>query len=170
MFRVSFPKKGFSLLELLIYIAIFSSMLLAVGSIFLVVVRARASANARVEVHNAARFVAEHIRQSAGEGIGADVDGSCPLNVLTIIGLTSQQIFRIENGVVTRSIGANPAEQLTSGEVVAEPVGQECIFAVVSNPLPAKQTLQMRMKIRYNDQGRPELKAQDVIQTSFSLR
>lgn len=56
-------KKGISLLELLIYIALLSGLMVIIADSFLSLSRGRGQAEARSEVQGAVRFAAERIRQ-----------------------------------------------------------------------------------------------------------
>lgn len=56
-------KKGFSLLELLIYIAILSILIVVVSQSFIMLTRGRGQAEARSEVNAAVRFATERIKQ-----------------------------------------------------------------------------------------------------------
>src|SRR3989339_2061277 len=55
--------RGFSLLELLLYVAILSGLMVVVSDSFISLSRAREQAEARNEVNAAIRFAAERIRQ-----------------------------------------------------------------------------------------------------------
>lgn len=56
-------KKGFSLLELLIYIAVLSGLMVVVGSSFIGLSKGRGQSEARSEVNAAIRFAGEKIKQ-----------------------------------------------------------------------------------------------------------
>lgn len=56
-------KKGFSLLELLIYIAVLSGLMVVISNAFISLSKGRGQAGARSEVNAAMRFAAERIKQ-----------------------------------------------------------------------------------------------------------
>ena len=143
---------------------------LATASIFLVVIRSRATANARLEVNENVRFAGEHMQRTTKESQTAALSGSCPSNTLNITTDDGAVTYQIVGGVLTRTLGAGAPESLTSSRVVVEIFNGQCVFTIVNGAFPARPTLLVKMKIRYNDGGKPELAFYDVISTTFSLR
>lgn len=166
--------RGFTLLELLVYIAIFSIVVVFLVQIFTVIVRSRSVANARFEVNENLRFAVEKIQQSAFDASMVLVTGSCPLNVAEFrIGSATTSYQVVGDGLLaTDNDGVTiSASYVTSSSTIVSGIdGSTCMFTKISNPSPAKATLQTKIKVRYNDQGKPELKASDVAQITNSLR
>ncbi len=163
-------QKGFSLLELIIYVAIFSVVSLVMVQILLVVLRGKDLANARFEVSQNARFATEKIRQTVFDASSISVSGSCPFNTLnatSAIGLATSSIF-INSGVL-RISDATSTDDITTGQVMATSTGG-CLFTIVSGPAPAKDTLQTKIKIMYNNQGRSDLSESKTQEFTASLR
>lgn len=174
-----FSSEGTSLLELVIYIAVFSTLAAFLVEVFLIVTRSRTIVNARFEVNENMRFSMEKIQQSIFDSSLALTGGSCPLNTLELcIGPSpctgsATTTFRVSGGILQVQEGSgNPFNDLTSSStVIADSVdGSTCLFTKVFNYAPAKSTLQVKLKVSYNDQGKPELQHSDTAQVTMSLR
>jgi len=165
-------QSGVSLLELLIYIAIFAILAVFLVSIFTVIIRSRATANARFDVEENLRFAVEKIQQSVFDSSLTLVNGSCPLTSLELRIGSATTTYQVSGGVLQIQEGSgNPFNAVTaSNVVVSTPADANCLFTKISNPSPAQSTIQLKIKVRYNDQGRDELKFSDSAQTTISLR
>lgn len=160
--------KGTSLLELIIYIAILSVVATVMVNIFSVSIKSRDLTNTRFEVAQNLRFATEKIRQAVFDASSISTSGSCNSNTLNITtGASSSSIF-IENNVLKMFENA-ATSSITTDNVIATTTGS-CLFTVVSNPFPAKQTLQVKIKMVYNSQGRSDLDISDSTQMTISLR
>lgn len=145
-------EKGVSLLELIIYVAVFSIVSLVMVEIFFVVLKGRDISNARFEVSQNIRFATEKIRQSVFDASSISVSGSCPLNVLNVtstIGSATSSFF-IDNNILKFS-NASGTSNITTGKVIATTTPSNCLFSIISSPSPAKSTLQAKLKIVYNN-------------------
>jgi Tfp pilus assembly protein FimT len=161
--------KGVSLLELIIYIAIFSLVALAMSEIFFASIKGGDLANVRFEVSQNMRFATEKIRQAVFDSSSISVSGNCPSNQLNITtGVATSSIF-IDAGILKIS-GSNGIENITSDSVIATTTPTGCLFIIILNPQPAKPTLQAKLKIVYNSQGRSDLDIGDSQQITVSLR
>lgn len=161
-------QKGFSLLELIIYVAIFSVISLVMVQIFLVVLRGRDLANARFEVSQNIRFATEKIRQSVFDASSISVSGSCPFNILNATSSAATSSLFLTSGVLQMS-DASGTNDITTNKVIATSTGS-CLFTIISNPAPAKDTLQTKIKIMYNNQGRSDLNMSQTQEITASLR
>jgi Tfp pilus assembly protein PilW len=165
--------RGTSLLELLIYLAIFSLMAVFLSAMFLTIARSRAVANARFEVQENLRFAVERIRQTVYDASIVDTSGACPTNVLSAGNGLATTTFQVTNGVLEMREGdAGVFYPLTSSLVSATVpnTASDCLFKKISNAAPAKSTVQIRLKVEYNDLGRAELKWSDSARTTIVLR
>lgn len=163
--------KGVSLLELIIYVAIFSVIILVMSEIFFVSIKGKDLASVRFEVSQNMRFATEKIRQAVFDASAISVSGSCPLNILSAtstIGNATSSIF-IDNGILKIS-GGSGIESITSDSVIATTTPSDCLFTIINNPAPAKPTLQAKLKIVYNSQGRSDLDVGESQQITISLR
>jgi len=160
--------RGTSLLELIIYIAVLSVVALVMVNIFSVSIKSRDLTNARFEVAQNLRFATEKIRQAVFDASSISISGSCPSNILDITtGASSSSVF-IENNVLKMFENA-ATSSITTNNAIATTTGS-CLFTVVNNPFPAKQTLQVKIKMVYNSQGRSDLDISDSTQMTISLR
>ena len=160
--------RGTSLLELIIYIAVLSVVALVMVNIFSVSIKSRDLTNARFEVAQNLRFATEKIRQAVFDASSISTSGSCNSNTLNIItGASSSSVF-IENNVLKMFENA-ATSSITTANAIATTTGS-CLFTVVNNPFPAKQTLQVKIKMVYNSQGRSDLDISDSTQMTISLR
>ena len=169
MSDVNCQMSGFSLLELIIYIAIFGTVVLATTSVLVTVFEGRDSTNSRYEVLQNIRFSSEKIRQLVYDASSFAVSGACPFNILeTTIGSATTSVA-INSGILTLTSGGS-STPLIAESVTATSTSGNCLFAKISNPAPAKSTLQMRFTISYNDNGNQQLKFSDEIKTTISQR
>lgn len=92
----------------------------------------------------------------------------------TTFNLDTATITVYYGGVLQMRVGdLNPFVDLTSPNVVVGGLSKDssqCLFKKISGKSPAKDTIQVKLKVRYNDQGKAELKFSDIAQTTFSLR
>ena len=164
-------QEGFSLVELIIYISIFA-MALAVGyQLLSVVSRIRNQTEARYEVQQNIRFAVERISEQVrkASSISAPASGT-PANILTLM-VSGQQIdFQIVSGMLQLREGVGGQWQnLTTDNVIVSAPGGNYIFTKIDNS-PAKSTVQIKLKIDYNDLDRPDFKYGTQMQTTVSLR
>ena len=166
--RVS-ANRGFSLIELLIYIAVLAFVLLAVSQIFLIVIRMRAQNNARFTVNENGRVVVGKVRDTILDAASASVSGVCPANSLTLTSGANTTVYQITNGVFEVVENGGPAKALTSSQVVASATAG-CLFAKIENPVPAKPTVQTKLRITYNSPGNPITEISQEYEITVSLR
>ncbi|KKU81357.1 MAG: Prepilin-type cleavage/methylation-like protein [Parcubacteria group bacterium GW2011_GWA1_47_8] len=106
---------GMSLLELLIYIAILSGLMVVISDAFIMLAKGRGQAEARSEVNSAVRFAAERIKQDVKNAgaISTPVLGT-PANTLSltvsgvpvVYDMLGGALRRTENGVVATTTGS----------------------------------------------------------------
>lgn len=146
---LSCTKKGLSLIELLIYLAVLSIIMLGIVDIFLITIRSRAENNAKFAVNENARIVLGKIRDAILDGTAVAITGTCPENQLDITIAGSTTSFQIVNGVVQIIEGVSPTKPLTTPNVTAG-ASASCLFAKIDNPAPAKSTIQIQLRMAYN--------------------
>lgn len=161
-------QKGFSFLELIIYIAIFAIFLMVIVNIFSIIVSSYAKEEARAEVRQNLRFAIEKITDeihSASDITQPAADGaSGNVLILTVNGMPAQ--FSISGGILQKTTGVI-TENITSDKVTID-ISSD-IFRRVGNA-NAKPAIQIILKISYNDEGKPYYKFSQTIQTTVSLR
>lgn len=161
--------KGFSLLELIIYIAVLSVIIMVVVEIFFMITQGRDLANVKFEVSQNIRFATERVRQMVFDADLIAVSGSCPNNILEITAASATSSIFIENGVLKISDNSG-VNDITTAKVIATSTPGECLFGIVNNPAPIKNSLQMKIKMVYNSQGKSELDISESQQMTVSLR
>jgi len=161
-------KKGFSFLELIIYIAIFATFLMVVVSIFSIIVSSSAKEEARAEVKQNLRFALEKITDEiyAANDVTQPIADGTSGNVLALTVNGAPVQFSVSGGILQKTMGTT-TENITSNKVIID-VSSD-IFKRIGN-VNAKPTIQIILKISYNDKGRPYYKFSQTIQTTVSLR
>ncbi|GEM_PF-3474232 len=161
-------RRGFSLFELLIYVAIFGGTILAISTVLITILAGRDSDNTRFEVLQNVRFVSQKVRQLVYDSTSSTVGGTCPFNTLQVMieGVTST--IRVEDrALIFTSSGVTSS--LTSGLVTAT-TSANCMFTAIYNPSPAKPTIQFDVVVAYNDNGNPELIFSNSLKTTVAGR
>lgn len=155
--------RGITLIELILYIAILTFMLIILTNFFGGVLRTKGVTDAKVEVVGNLRFIAERITQEVRRASSASVSAcSGGLNTLTL-GTNS---FSVSAGALQFNGNSLSSAQIS----VIDPGDGGCLFEVIPNSGSAKPTVRVNLKIKYNDLGRPGLRYAETIKTSASLR
>lgn len=165
--------RGFSLLELLIYVAILSGLMVVVSDSFISLSKARGQAEARNEVNASIRFATERIRQDAKGAslVTTPILGTASSTLqMSVSGLTviydtlSGQLRRREgNGVSTTTA-------LVTGTNVFVNVPTFTRLENYNTPLNATTTaIQVAMTFRYNASS-TDWSYADTLRTTVSLR
>lgn len=170
MYNLKNNQQGFSLLELLIYIAILSGFLLVITNLFFTVSTSSAREEARAEVRQNLRFASHRIAnevRSAREIVSATLpDGGAGnvLDVKIVDGTITR--FNVSNGVLQRTqnfgLPGETAESITTDNVAVS-ISPEIFNRIGS-------TIQINLKIDYNDNGREDYKFFESVKTTVSLR
>lgn len=162
--------QGFSLLELLIYVAILSGLMVVVSDSFISLSRARGQAEARNEVNAAIRFAAERIRQDlkGTSAVTTPILGT-PATTLqaTVSGTTI--LYDTLAGQLRRTEGAGSPVPVSGTNVFVDTT----TFTRLENynaPLNATTTaIQIAMTFRYNASSTDWTYA-DTLRTTVTLR
>lgn len=168
-FRIN-NHRGFSLLELLIYIAILSGFLLVIVNLFFTVSTSSVREEVRAEVRQNLRFSSQKIvddMRSAKEILSSTLPDGGGGNVLDIKSIDGTTIrFSIMNGVLQRTqkfgLVEEKTENITTDAVTVSTTPE--IFNHIGN------TIQINLKIDYNDNGRGDYKFSESVKTTASLR
>lgn len=110
---------GFSLIELLIYIAIIAVFSSVLASVFIALGRSRGQLEARAEVNQALRFANEKMTQDirAATTVTTPASAGASSSTLTLVVGGSTVTYRTNAGALERQIDALPAEPVTSALV-----------------------------------------------------
>lgn len=101
--------RGFSLFELLIYLAIFSALIVISTNMFVSLSRGHGQSSAKSEVNSAVRFVTEILRQDIKNSSGIITPSAVGISSQTL-SLTRQGqliIYDVEGGILRRKEGDN---------------------------------------------------------------
>ena len=162
-------RTGLSLIEMLIYLAIFSGVLLVLYNLFFVTSRIRAVSNATLAINENARVSLSKIRDSILDASAASVSGTCPENKLNLTISSVATTYQVTNGILEVVIGTNPAQALSSSLVIAG-TNASCLFTIITNPAPAKRTVQIQLRITYNTPDNPLTYISQDYENTVSLR
>lgn len=160
IFNLKNNNSGFTLLELLLYVAILAGFLMVIVNIFFSITTSSSKEEARNEVRQNLRFssqqITDEIRKASSINsisVGGDV-----LNV-TVDGVATE--FKVVSGVLKKVRGAS-TENITSDKVVVS----------ITDPVfvQSGDTIQINLKIDYNDKGKGDYKFSETVKTTVSMR
>jgi type II secretory pathway component PulJ len=161
---------GFSLLEVLLYVAIFAVVTTAIVGLAASVSRSNAAEEARAEVQQNLRFslatVGEAVRRATGVTT-PPAGGTDPALQLTMADSTKNPtVFDVNQEVLRLAEGIGAPQSLTSSRVRVTALS----FQHLANAAPAKPTVAVTMTVAFDDQGRPGYQYAKTEQTTVSLR
>lgn len=166
---LSTSKRGMSLLELLLYVAILSGLMVIVSDAFISLSKGRGQAEARSEINSAIRFVAERIKQDVknASAISAPVLGA-PATTLSMTVSGVPVVYDVLSGVLRRTENSITASTTGSFVYVAVPT-----FTRLENynlVLKATTTaIQTSMTFSYNASSTDWVYS-DTLRTTATLR
>ena len=154
-------QKGFSLLELLIYIAILSGFLLVIVNLFFIVSSSSVREEVRAEVRQNLRFSGDQIITDIRSASAISVPASGSGNTLTITVNTIETSYNVFGGVLQKTRNS-----------VTENITTDTVTVDIANPIFTRigDTIQINLKIDYNDNGRGDYKFFESVKTTASLR
>ena len=158
-------QKGMTLLELIIYIAILSLIMVVIGETLLTTIFTSKKIAARREVDQNMDFSIKKIQQSIEQA--SVVTGTYPSNTLnlTINGQTTT--YSLSSGILQKTEGGTISD-LTSNKVAIAPGGSYLFYEIVNTP--AQPTVQISMKISYISNDPQTQNIITYTQTTFALR
>ncbi len=160
-------RQGFSLLELIIYTAILSVMMVVISNTFIGLLKGRGQAEARNEVNSAIRFATEQIRQDI-KGASAVVTPTTSGSTLQMtVGVTPVtydvllgQLRRNDNGTIATTTSANI---IVSTPIFTRLENRNATFDTTTT------SVQVEMTFRYNSPSSGWTYSADL-RTTISLR
>lgn len=167
----STDQRGFTLLELVIYIAVVGLVLVSATMFSFEFAASQAKSAALEEVNRNARFavsrIAAEIREAADLNAGSSVFGSNPgtLSLATATGATDPTVFTVTGGTLNIRQGAGPVLPLTSSKV-------DVTEFTLENLSTAGKTkaVRVRLKVKTRDAaGLQEVAAETVVETTAKL-
>lgn len=161
--------RGMSLLELLLYIAILSGLMVVVSDAFISLSKGRGQAEARSEVNSAIRFATERIKQDIknASAISTPILGT-PASTLSLTVSGLPVVYDMLGGVLRRTEDGAMASTTGSFVSVESPVFTrlENYNSVLNATTTAIQT---EMTFRYNSASTDWVYT-DTMRTSVTLR
>lgn len=167
-------QRGVSLLELLIYVALLSGLMVVISDAFISLSKGRGQAEARSEVNSAIRFAGDIIKQDIKNASAVSIptlSATSSSLSLTVGGATV--LYNVSGGVLNRTVGVAPAVPVTGGAIsVDAPVFTrfENNNSVAPGIINATTTaIQAVMTMRYNASG-GDWQYADTLRTTATLR
>ena len=137
-------KKGFSLFELLIYIAILSIIVVVISNILISLSNSNAQSQARSEVNSSIRFAGELLRQDLKNASSVSIPSlGTPSSTLTLVRNGTTIVYDTSSGFLRRKEGAASAINITNSNVV---VGIP-VFTRIENTNTVFNTTNISIKI-----------------------
>ncbi len=164
-------QKGFTLLELLIYIAILAILTIGIASAFLSINRGQGQVEARSEVNSNIQFAIEKIngdlKSASLVSTPAIANSTSSTLVMTISGLTIT--YSVLGGRLQRQINAETPENITSERAIITDVS----FARLENTNTVLSktivTIETNIKMSYNSAS-PDYQYSSRKRTTTALR
>lgn len=169
-FRLSTCRRGISLLELLIYIALLSGLMVIVSDAFIMLSKGRGQAEARSEINSAIRFAGELIKQDVKNATAVSAPAlGVPGSTLSLTVSGDTILYDMLGGVLRRKVNAGTPEAVTGSYVTVDVP----TFTRIENHnsiLNATTTaIQVAMTMRYNAES-GDWTYEDSLRTSITLR
>ncbi|MBI5466118.1 MAG: prepilin-type N-terminal cleavage/methylation domain-containing protein [Candidatus Kerfeldbacteria bacterium] len=162
--------RGFSLLELIIYIAILAVLLMVIVGLASTSSQSSSAEEARAEVQQNLRFsldtISSAVRRAASINTPTAGGSGSALSLAMSDGSKNPTVFDLSSQVLRITEGAGIAQALTNNRVKVTSIG----FQHLANASPAKPTIQITLTIAYNDLGRSVYQYSKTEQTTVSLR
>ena len=136
-------RKGFTLLELLIYVTIFSIISVVLVNVFISLSRADGQSSAKSEVDSAIRFSNELLRQDIKNASIISVPASGSSSTLTLTRNAVTIVYDISNGILRRKEGNNNPVNLTDASIIVSTP----TFARIENTNTVFNTTNVSIKI-----------------------
>jgi len=159
---------GFTLLELLIYVAIFAVITVLLANIFIALSKSNGQSNAKSEVDSAIRFSNQLLSQDLKNASAVSVPSSGSSNSLTLTRADTTIIYDISSGALRRKEGsADPVSLTNTNIVVGTPT-----FTRIENTNAVFNTTNVSIKINmtfsYNSSS-PDWSYSASLQNTFNL-
>lgn len=161
--------RGSSLLELIIYIGVTIMVVAVMTELVVVMLRVREHDLAEREVQQNLRFVVSRLERALTQATA--VTGVYPSDTLTLTIGGDTTTFQVASGVLQMKEGvAGSFVDVTTSKVTVCTTDCDSLFTKVSNSSPAKDSVQLKIKIEYATGGKATLTASASAQTTIELR
>lgn len=161
--------RGFSLLELLIYIAILSGLIIISANMFILLSRGQGQSSAKSEVDSSVRFATELIRQDIKNASAVSTPSlGTPSSTLSLTRGGVTILYDVSGGILRRKEGAATAVPVTnSNTTVGTPT-----FTRIENTNTVFSTTNVAVKINMNfnyNSNSPDWNYSTILQTTVDL-
>lgn len=166
----SVSSRGVTLLELLIYVAILSGLMVVVSDAFISLSKGRGQSEARSEVNSAVRFASERIKQDIKNAslVSTPVFGT-PSNTLSLTVSGSTILYDVSGGALRRKVDSGTPEVVTSGAISVDTP----TFTRIENYNPTLNAtttaIQVAMTFRYSSLS-TDWVYENAFRTTITLR
>lgn len=170
-------QSGFSLIELLVYIFILSSLVLITTNLFMSLNNGRAQAEARADVDSNLRFALEKISQdirSASSITTPNLAGATSTSLI-LIASSSTITYNVSSGKLRRQVDSGTPEDITSDRVEVNISDFPLTFTRLENinsvfdPPKTNVSIEISMKIRHKNDG-PQYQYAESKKTTITIR
>lgn len=169
--------KGFSLIELLIYISILSIIVIVTTTIFASLNRGRGQSEANGEVNSNLRFAIEKISQDirSSSSVTTPASASSTSSSLILVAGGNTITYDVSGGQLRRQMNADQPDIITSGLVEVNTTNEPILFTRMENTnaifSPPKKiiSIEIFMNIRYKSAS-PDMQYKESKRTTISLR
>jgi len=168
MFIQKKTNHGFSLLELLIYVAILSVLVVVVSNAFISLSKAKVQSEVRGEIHDSIRFAMDKIKLDIKNASSVINPSSGTDSTLVVVVSGVNITYDVAGGFLRRRDGTDEPINVTGDNIVVDSLS----FTLINNTNPIlNQTttaVQINMTMHYNSSNSDSLYS-NSFQTTVSL-
>lgn len=161
-------RRGFSLLELIIYIAITIMITVVLTELVVVMLRVRERNLAEREVQQNLRFAISRLERAITQATA--VTGSYPADTLTLTIGGASTVFSLSGGALQINEAGAGAVSLTTSKVTVSALSVGNMFTKIASVGSSKDSIQIKIKVEYVTGGKTSLTASASAQTTVELR
>jgi len=150
MLKIKKTNHGFSLLELLIYVAILSVLVVVVSNAFISLSKARLQSQVRGEVHDSLRFAMDKIKLDIKNASSVTNPSSGTDSTLVVVVSGVDITYDVTGGVLRRTEGVNTPIDVTGNNIFVDTFS---LTKISNTNLILNETttaIQINMTIHYN--------------------
>lgn len=165
------PQRGFTLLEMVVYISIFATVVVVLTTITLTILSTKNQTRAARITYEEARFILERInnriRIAPGMDTGNSIFGQSEGKIVLKSPVAETNLTTIElvNGVVMETVAGREASALSSADVDVT----DLLFTLVRSS-ETENTIQTSITIEFRNEKRKDLFAETALTTQASFR
>ena len=171
MFLLKAKNKAFTLIEMIVYVAIFAVIMVVVTSFVFQIMNVKNRSKAARETYQEARYILERINSKIRYAPGVDTGNSIFDNDQGALVLKSQVArtnlteYKVVDGIVTEKVGDLEENVLNSNNVRVDQLRFE---QIVSSTV--QSSIKTTLTVTYQSGGRTDLQAVSTLTANASLR